>query len=1302
MKFLFLTIIFTVGFLFPVISQDDIVWMHPNQGQWDSRIEYKVELSLGEMYIEKDGFLYYLSDAKEKLHHHHEEKEDTNIEEYNFHVIRSQFVGSTWNGEREENLPSTFYRNYFYGNDPAYWKSGLESYRRILLKNYYEGIDLLMESGSASLKYSLEVQPGVDANQIQIKYTGQDKLEIDENGNLNILNRFGKIIEEKPVAWTIRDGIKREVDVDFLITENGVTFNFPNGYDESAKLVIDPNLTFSTFTGSTVDNWGMSATPDDNANLFGGGTIFTLTVGGGNSNTGYPVTTGAYSSSHSGGTVDIGITKFNDLGTTLLYSTYIGGNGSETPNSMICSPSGELFIFGVTSSSNFPMAGSSYDPTYNGGPDVSANANGLGFTQGSDLYVLRMNATGTGILASTYIGGSGTDGINISGLKYNYGDQFRGEIILDANNNIYVASTTQSSNFPTAGGGLGFLNGTQDAVVFKMPPSLSSLSWSTYMGGTGFETGNSIGINSIGDIFITGGTSSSNLPFNMGVDLTFDGGISDGYIIKLNGLNGGVVSGSYIGANEYDQSYFVQLDIDDYVYVYGQTETNLGITSGHYGVNNSGQFIWKYNSMLSNVEWKTMFGAGSGHVEISPTAFLVSDCYDIYIAGWGGQLNVQYSQATNSTTNGFQVTSDAYQNTTNGSNFYLALFDQNAYNLKYATFIGGQSSSFNHVDGGTSRFDKYGRIYHSVCGSCSSPTNGFTTTPGAWSTTDNGPNCNMACFKFELNKTEAVVSEPAALICLPDPVIFNNNSSNGNSFYWDFGDGTTSTEVNPSHVYPGAGDYTVSLIVVDTNSCFSADSVEFNVHIGDFNGGVVEPAQPICPGEAFQFEAYGGAFYSWSPSEFLDNPTISNPVAIVEETTEFMVVVSDSCGVDTINVTLPVYPVNINVSNDTSVCIGNVINLFATGGGSYQWFPGTFLDNATSANPICTPDSNITYTIEITTPFGCIYEEQVAISVFYDPPVPILDESASLCLGQSITLTADGAENYYWSPNQFINQIEGAEVIVNPVTDMYYYCDFVNSCGLSSDSIFIDVIVVDINAWNDTIICPGETGILQSSGGVSYNWTPIESIIDNPNSDIITVQPIIPTVYYVTGWDSSGCPGNDSVFVDLFPEPWVKTNPDVYAFLYDEIQLSAEASSSGLFTWSPGEYLSCVNCIAPVSEPNKNYAYQVLFVDENGCIATDSIHIYYDPILYVPNTFTPDGNEFNHVFKVKGGNIDEFEMLIFNRWGELIYTLTSLEDSWDGTYNGMNCQDGTYVWKAKFSDFTGEKYILTGHVNLIR
>lgn len=1272
------------------------VWMHPNAGQWDSRILYKIELDQGDMFVEKDGFTFYLHNGKQLLSHGDHEGEKDNHENegsdsMQVHNIQSKFVGSSWQGKTVFIDSSFFYRNYFLGSDQSKWKGELRSYNHLVMKDFYAGIDLEIKGKDSELKYSLNVSPGINADQIAFSYFGQYSLSIDKEGNLHIVSRFGEIIEEKPIAWVEDEKGKVPVDVHFVLEGETIRFEFPNGYDAAKRLIIDPNLTFSSFSGSTADNWGFTATPDVNGNLYGGGIVF---------GTGYPILPGAYDGSFNGGSIDVGISKFNPSGTNLIYSTYVGGSGSETPNSLVCSPAGELYIFGITSSPDFPMAGASYDNSFNGGPSIAGY---FSFTGGTDLYIAKLSANGSSLVASTYIGGTDTDGYGTTGLAFNYGDTYRGDISLDANNNVYVASNTRSTNFPVVLGSQPSSGGGQDAVIFKLSTNLNTLLWSTYLGGSGDETGNSVKVSNGGTIYMAGGTASSGMPFVGGNDLTFDGGISDGYVARFNPATGAILGGTYMGYNEYDQAYFVELDLDDKVYVLGQSETNWGVSAGCYGNANSGLFVRKYSTDLSAIEWTTMIGAGSGHVEISPTAFLVSDCYDIYLSGWGGNTNFQNSQAVNSSSSGFPITPDAFQAVTNGSNFYIAVLGQDASILKYGTYMGGVSSSSNHVDGGTSRFDKSGRIYHAVCGACGGASNGFTTTPGVWAQANPSSNCNLAAFKFELSTIEAVVSDPNPIICLPDPVIFNNNSSNGNAFFWNFGDNTTSTDVNPVHYYSGPGTYTVTLVVSDTNGCFSPDSIQFIVNIGDFQGGVVQPPGTICPDEPFQFEAFGGSVYSWSPSQFLDNPTSATPIATVNQTTDFQVIISDTCGIDTVYVTLEVYIGGANASNDTSICIGNSIGLFATGGGSYLWSPATGLDDPTSSNPVCTPTSTTNYTVTVTTINNCVLTENVLVNVYYTPPIPVMPDSIYLCQGESVQVQVSGGDTYSWEAHPTITPIFGPNVTITPNVNMYYYCDFENACGVVRDSLFATIVISSVTAGNDTIICPGQTAVLWAQGGLNYYWTPASSL-SNPFTSQVYATPLVPTLYYVTGVDQYGCSATDSVLVDLYPLAFIQTVPDVYAFYGDNVQLGATSSTPGPYVWYPTEYLSCVVCEDPVAQPNQNYTYEVSYVDANGCKASDTVNIFYDPILYVPNTFTPNNDigGFNNLFFAMGGNIAHFEMQIFNRWGELIKTLNSLTDTWDGTYKGTPCQDGTYTWKAKVIDLEDEETIHVGHVNLLR
>ena len=1276
---------------FWVKAQDS--WMTPNKGQWDERIAFNIDLSQGKLYIEKNALTYCLSNATE--HHDHDKKAHDSDDKQLIHAIKQTFIGSNPLSTITSFDPSKHYSNYFVGKDSTKWKSNIPSYSNLRFEDFYPQIDLIYSTKLGQLSYNFEISREANPKLIQFSLDGSDYFRINEKGALVIGHSFGEITHSAPKAWEIdENGTKKMIDVSFNIDKEVISFVFPNGYDSTKSLYIDPSLTFSTFSGSTIDNWGFTATPDLAGNLFGGGIVFGV---------GYPLTLGAYDASFNSGTgsfpMDIGITKFNATGNALIYSTYLGGSGNETPHSLVASSNGDLYLYGVTSSTNFPMAGSPYDNTFNGGSYVSENS--LEFN-GTDIFVARLSANGTSLLASTYIGGSGTDGLNINSLQYNYGDQFRGEIILDNSGNVYVSSTSESANFPSTIANNTLL-GSQDAVIFRLNATLNNLAWSRFFGGTGLETGNSIDIGSNGSLYVAGGTSSGSLPMSIGNDLTFNGGMSDGYVLRLNGVTGAISSGSYMGLNEYDQAYFVRVDVLNNIYVYGQTESPWAVTPGCYSIPNSGQFLRKYNTDLTTIAWTTMIGAGSGHVEISPTAFLVSDCFDIYIAGWGGVLNanLSVSQAQFSSSNNFQCTPNGYQTFTNGSNFYLAVLSQDAATIKYATFMGGMTSSSNHVDGGTSRFDKSGRIYHAVCGACGGNNFGFTSTPGSWSPQNASTNCNLACFKFELSAIDAIISQPAPLICIPQPVVFNNLSQNGNTYEWNFGDGTTSNLVQPSHLYTSAGTYIVQLIVSDSIECYTPDTAYVTVTIGDFQGGVTLPSSPICPGESYQLDAFGGSTYSWSPSNVLNNPNIANPIATITTNTLFTVIISDSCGSDTLQVTLAIFSNSLSISNDTSVCIGQSVPLFANGNGNVVWSPPLYLNNSTILNPISTPDTSITYVASFTSLDGCLLTDTVNINVFFTPPNSNLIDSLQLCQGTGTSITVAGGISYFWYPNNNINPTNTSTVFINPTASQYYYCEVTNACGTITDSVYINLVSASIAAGNDTVICPGEEAYLWANGAVSYQWLPAAYVIAANGNNAI-VLPTQSTQFLVIGTDQNGCKDSAYVEVVLHPQPFVQINPTVQAFYGDLIQLSALANQSGFYTWSPPEYLSCINCANPIANPDMNMTYYVSFVDENGCEATNLVTITYEAVIYVPNTFIPDGNGTNDVFGVFGGNISSMELVIFNRWGELIHTLNSTAEFWDGTFKGKACQDGTYTWRLIYSDMQFKKYELLGHVNLLR
>ena len=354
--------------------------------------------------------------------------------------------------------------------------------------------------------------------------------------------------------------------------------------------------------------------------------------------------------------------------------------------------------------------------------------------------------------------------------------------------------------------------GTQDAVVFKMNSSLSSLDWARYLGGSDFECGNSIRVSDQGTVFVCGATTSSDLGATGGVyDQTFNG-VWDGYIASFNANTGAPIARTYIGTADYDQTFILEVDDLEDVYVVGQTLGSYPVVNAAYSNANSSQFIHKLNSSLSTTDYSTVFGSGStASINISPTAFLVDKCGNVYVSGWGGGFNNAaslsgvYNPFAGGSTNGLPLTVDAQQSSTDGSDFYFFVLERDATGLLYGTYFGDPNVA-EHTDGGTSRFDPDGVVYQSVCAACDNPWT-FPTTPGVAypnsGTAGQAFFCNMGSIKFEFDfqGVEATANVPANItMCTNDYSVDFTSTGTNPQHFWDFGDGSgTSSAANPTY-----------------------------------------------------------------------------------------------------------------------------------------------------------------------------------------------------------------------------------------------------------------------------------------------------------------------------------------------------------------------------------------------------------------------------------------------------------------------------------------------------------------------
>jgi gliding motility-associated-like protein len=851
-----------------------------NKGQWDNHIKFLGQVSSGAFYVQKDGFMVLQHNPTDwlkvtEMMHKHGAGSDLQTKQagviLHSHAYKVEFLNGNENSEIIADKPLPGYNNYFIGNDPAKWATDCKVYQGITLKNAYPNVDVRYYSNGGAVKYDLVIKPGADISRIALKYHGVEGLEV-KNKELIVHTSVGDLKELNPYSYQSDEKGRKEISCKYKLKNNVVSFEI-KGYDPSSTIIIDPSLIFCSFTGSTADNWGFTATYGPDGSMFGAGIVF---------GTGFPVSPGSFQTSFGGGgggwgPIDIGIIKLSPNGSNRIFATYLGGSGNELPQSLICDPQGELIIAGRSNSSDFPTK-------------PANNLNGAGGL--FDIIVTKLNAAGNGLIGSKRIGGSADDGANITeygasatSLQRNYGDEARSEVNLDNAGNIYLASCSQSTADASGNGGFPIIGGFQvanaggqhhqDGVVLKISPDVSTLLFSSYLGGKGDDAAYVLSINPTnGNLYVAGGTASSDFPGNKAgvIGPASFGGI-DGFVAEISGTS--LVRTTYLGTSGTDQIYGIQFDKNGFPYVTGQTTGSWPHINAPYFNSGAKQFISKLQPDLSNFVYSTTFGPPASLPNISPTAFLVDRCENVYVAGWGGCFNCN-SPTTwdypNSGTNGLPVTPDALKSTTDGKDFYFFVLKKDAVSQLYGSFFGEDNSGggCDHVDGGTSRFDQNGIIYEAICGNCKGLNPGntnFPTTPGAWSTgnpAQAGGGCNLALVKIAFNLAgvkSAILSTINGVPrdsagCVPLTVDFSDTIRNAVSYQWNFGDGSPqirTTTPATSHVFNSVGTYRVRLIAIDSSTCNIQDTSYVNIRVGDVQATLNFNPVKLSPCDSFKY-----------------------------------------------------------------------------------------------------------------------------------------------------------------------------------------------------------------------------------------------------------------------------------------------------------------------------------------------------------------------------------------------------------------------------------------------------------------
>ncbi|MDO7847877.1 gliding motility-associated C-terminal domain-containing protein [Hymenobacter sp. M29] len=941
-----------------------------NKGQWPAAVRFAAPLAAGQLFIENNGFTYALLTPRR----HHAAASDTAARPQG-HAYRVRLLGALPGGPVGEQQTAER-RNYFCGNDSARWARDVPSFRAVQYAAVYPGIGLrVYENASQQLEYTFTVQPEGRPAAIALQYEGTDGLRLDAAGNLVVSTRVGQVTEQAPRAWQV-DAAGRHQPVACAFALAGSTVTFALGpYDARRPLVIDPVVVFATFTGSTADNWGHTATYDAQGNLYSAGTVFAQ---------GYPTSPGAFDPSFNG-SIDVAIIKYDprQFGPAArVYATYLGGGGTDVPHRLAVDGAGELVVLGTTGSANFPHSFFSLR-RFKGGPPVIPEY-GIAYPEGADLFVTRLSADGRRLVGSTYLGGSGTDGLPFAGSSTTGNANttalpqlgfaaWRGDVQVDGQGNVYVATSTASADFP----GLNafqttYRGGATDAVVCRLSPDLQTLQWSAFVGGRSADAAFGLTLAPNGLVYVAGSSTSADLPITAGAFQPANKGGADGFVAALTSDGQALRYLCRTGTADADAAEFIQADAASTIYIAGLSNGQLPTTPGSLG--DGGIFVQQFSADLGTSLFTTSLGALHTFNDLTLSAFRVDDCGAIYLAAVGF-------------TQGLPLTTGArpYEST------YVAQLSARGRTLDFGACYTGDHTH------GISRFGPDGALYQAICAHCQTSRNSFVIPLLAYyySSTAPASNCNDASLKIAV---APVAGTSTRQLCVgAGPLPLGGNPAGG---VW------TGPGVAPA---PGGGfQFVPTPALLGTNTLTytppagsSCASTRLAINLIAPEVAIIDPIGPFCvaaPGTLssilLQARPAGGEFSGPGVSQGYFRPYMVGPGTY---TITYSFNVDGRCGSGSINVRVLGQP--LVVSADTTLC-GKPFRAFqlraSPAGGTWAGY-GVSTTGLFNPAQIST-SGGATYavaTYSFNSADGC--KSQRAVRILLVPDAPVLDQPPPSC-----------------------------------------------------------------------------------------------------------------------------------------------------------------------------------------------------------------------------------------------------------------------------------------------------------------
>ncbi len=563
----------------------------PNEGQVHDKALFYAKASRYTLWLTKEGLVF---DSIKRIKKGNNESRPTHPKDRNNpegftcerDVSRLIFLNSKKNPEVVPEDQTEHKVNYFIGKDESKWRTNIQTSRVILYKDLYRNIDLRVYGIEKQIEYDFIVKPYGEVSDISFEYRDVEKTTIDKDGNLVIETKFGELEHAKPACYQLIEGERVKVEARFKRIENN-TYGFKiKEYNRNYELIIDPLvLVYSTYLGGS-----------DNDECFG---IAVDTEGA------------AYVTGYTGmpewpiradfptlnpiqginrGRSDVFIAKVNSSGSALVYSTYLGGSGADEGHAIAVDSEGAAYVTGQTGVPELNEWLELFDfPTLN---PIQGTMEGL-----LDVFITKVNSSGSALIYSTYLGGSYSD--------WGY------SIAVDAEGAAYVTGRTGSTDFPTQNPIQGTNAGLDDAFIAKVNSSGSALIYSTYLGGSYQDGGGSIAVDSDGAAYVTGFTGSTDFPTQNPIQGSHAGGSEDGFTAKVNSSGSALIYSTYLGGSGYDSSRGIAVDSEGAVYVIGDTYSTDFPTQNPIQEINAGLddvFITKVNSSGSALIYSTYLG----------------------------------------------------------------------------------------------------------------------------------------------------------------------------------------------------------------------------------------------------------------------------------------------------------------------------------------------------------------------------------------------------------------------------------------------------------------------------------------------------------------------------------------------------------------------------------------------------------------------------------------------------------------------------------------------------------------------